>query len=166
MAEPTPEPTSSAASVATSSPYFATIKPERLGTSSRFSKRKAGMKAAAAVIALAAGKQSLTPPLVQGLVAPLSSPGGSSPLRRKRKTLQHVVTPEKVPKKRPTKAKSPSNKKKQGEPVARTESFGALWAGQLANLDCCVVEPHTLILGTHPSIKSLAQQQYYGHPMK
>jgi G:T/U-mismatch repair DNA glycosylase len=28
------------------------------------------------------------------------------------------------------------------------------------------IEAHTLILGTHPSIKSLSESQYYGHTMK
>jgi len=76
-------------------------------------------------------------------------------------------------------------------PKKRTESFGALWSGSLhlhitnrLNAEACSsndvaavqeeapcsastsVEPHTLILGTHPSVKSLGKQQYYGHPMK
>jgi hypothetical protein len=49
-------------------------------------------------------------------------------------------------------------------PVARTSSFSAMWAGQVDSLPN--IEPHTLILGTHPSTTSLKQQQYYAHPVK
>lgn len=60
--------------------------------------------------------------------------------------------------------------------VPRTESFSALWSGTLlipttdlaAPVDVSVVDvikPHTLILGTHPSISSLAKEEYYAHPL-
>jgi hypothetical protein len=49
-------------------------------------------------------------------------------------------------------------------PVTRTSSFSAMWAGQVDSLPN--IEPHTLILGTHPSTTSLKQQQYYAHPVK
>lgn len=76
----------------------------------------------------------------------------------------------------------------------RTQSFGPLWAGTLRDhlsfsvnssslldndsnnhstnhnnqhlLPISLPKPHTLILGTHPSVTSLTQRQYYGHPMK
>jgi G:T/U-mismatch repair DNA glycosylase len=58
-------------------------------------------------------------------------------------------------------------------PPPRTESFDAFWAGSLLSppspqpLDTpgLIVEPHTLLLGTHPSIASLSESQYYGHIM-
>lgn len=60
---------------------------------------------------------------------------------------------------------------KQQQP--RTECFGALYCGNVnphaataPAAKAPLVEPHTLILGTHPSVASLSQQQYYGHPMK
>jgi len=65
---------------------------------------------------------------------------------------------------------------KQKAAAGRTQSFDALHAGNIhqhieggviSSTDAGpAVEPHTLILGTHPSIASLSQQQYYGHPMK
>ena len=48
----------------------------------------------------------------------------------------------------------------------RTLSFGAIWAGSFPSLVDHNVKVHTLILGTHPSIASLQQEQYFGHPMK
>jgi len=45
----------------------------------------------------------------------------------------------------------------------RTQSFTALYPECFPHLD---VKPHTLIVGTHPSISSLSQQQYFAHPMK
>lgn len=53
-------------------------------------------------------------------------------------------------------------------PPLRTESFAALWPGTFAPSESWAdtVQPHTLILGTHPSVVSLDRQEYYGHPMK
>jgi hypothetical protein len=55
------------------------------------------------------------------------------------------------------------NKKKKG---ASTVSFDALTAANFPSLMNKNIEMHTLILGTHPSIKSLAESQYFGNPMK
>ena len=60
------------------------------------------------------------------------------------------------------------------EPITtkRTESFGAVWSGSSLFQDgqnkpfVPVIPPHTLILGTHPSIASLTKGEYYGHTMK
>ena len=71
---------------------------------------------------------------------------------------------------------SSSNKKKQKngssnikqeeevEIIERTESFQPV--SHLTFNPQSDRKIHTLILGTHPSIKSLAQSQYYGHPLK
>jgi len=124
----------------------------------RFSKRNAGLKATTAAIALTA---SILAPSGNGLAPMSSSPGSSS--GSKRTTSSAAVTPEST--KAPNKSrKSNSPKKKKNSSVPRTESFGAIWAGNFPDLE--PVEPHTLILGTHPSIKSLEEKQYYGHPMK
>jgi hypothetical protein len=51
----------------------------------------------------------------------------------------------------------------------RTRSFDPVWSGTLADpgrASEAVVEPHTLILGTHPSRESLARGQYYAFPTK
>jgi len=58
------------------------------------------------------------------------------------------------------KSNNKSSKKSSKNPkavISRTQSFGAAVSSQTL--------PHTLILGTHPSIKSLQEQQYYGHPV-
>jgi hypothetical protein len=126
------------------------------------------MKAAAIMVSLAG---NLTPtPIAEGL-APTTPP---VPLpNNKRRVVTPAVslsspsnsvkTPNnnsfKKPKKAPSRKKNVSN-------VPRTGSFGAPWAGSYPDLDLNNVEPNTLILGTHPSIKSLAREQYSGHPMK
>eukprot|EP00978_Attheya_sp_CCMP212_P027544 scaffold92310_cov59-Attheya_sp.AAC.1 len=50
--------------------------------------------------------------------------------------------------------------------VSRTSSFEPLWTGSLFPDSDKTPRVHTLIVGTHPSIASLAQEQYFGHPMK
>lgn len=56
---------------------------------------------------------------------------------------------------------TPSKKsKKENE---RTQSFDPQWHGVFdSGTD---VKVHTIMLGTHPSITSLAKVQYFGHPM-
>ena len=51
----------------------------------------------------------------------------------------------------------PLNKSNESSDQNRTSSFQPLFTKK--NL------VHTLILGTHPSIKSLSENQYFGHPM-
>jgi hypothetical protein len=63
--------------------------------------------------------------------------------------------------KTPTKPKRQTSAKNR-----RTQSFDALWHGSLPQQKESPTEPHTLILGTHPSVKSLEQQRYFGHDMK
>jgi hypoxanthine-DNA glycosylase len=57
--------------------------------------------------------------------------------------------------------KTKCNNKKASVPV--TTSFEPIWSGRFDDVETVLV--HTLILGTHPSIKSLEEQQYFGHPM-
>ena len=88
------------------------------------------------------------------------------------------VTPEiSTPTKKQKKHKSPprssraSAKKKKktnsisssAASVARTKSFAPQLQSAVRSNNC---PPHTLILGTHPSVKSLERQEYYAHPMK
>jgi hypothetical protein len=50
--------------------------------------------------------------------------------------------------------------------ATRTCSFEAVWAGTFPSLAEENIKVHTLILGTHPSITSLKENQYFAHPMK
>ncbi|KAL3915730.1 MAG: hypothetical protein SGILL_005507 [Bacillariaceae sp.] len=59
--------------------------------------------------------------------------------------------------------KSPKTKKKTTAATPITTSFEPIWSGRFEDMK--PVPVHTLILGTHPSIKSLEEQQYFGHPM-
>ena len=53
---------------------------------------------------------------------------------------------------------------KEEDVIERTESFQPV-SYQTFHPNS-KLKIHTLLLGTHPSIKSLARSQYYGHPMK
>lgn len=46
----------------------------------------------------------------------------------------------------------------------RTSSFQAVTSANFSKME--EVKPHTLIVGTHPSIASLSENQYFGHPVK
>jgi hypothetical protein len=48
----------------------------------------------------------------------------------------------------------------------KTKSFGAMTAANFTNLQDKNIKIHTLILGTHPSIKSFEEQAYFAHPIK
>lgn len=81
------------------------------------------------------------------------------------------TTPNKKVKKSPTsptdnkKAKkgSPAKKKQAAKDAPMTNSFGPLCSKRYT--DNHPVPVHTLILGTHPSVASLSQAEYYGHDM-
>jgi hypothetical protein len=78
------------------------------------------------------------------------------PSPRKKPSKDWIVSPS--PTKKARKSKNPN--------APASSSFDALWAGNFTSLQDKNIEAHTLILGTHPSIKSLSENQYYGHPMK
>lgn len=61
--------------------------------------------------------------------------------------------------------KSSSVQKTTSADTPKTYSFNALWAGNFAELQDKNVTIHTLILGTHPSVTSLLENKYFGHPM-
>jgi double-stranded uracil-DNA glycosylase len=67
-------------------------------------------------------------------------------------------------------AASNNKKRKTGTfsprlPAPRTVSFSACWAGNFElTMNNDPTQPHTLILGTHPSVASLSGNEYYGHP--
>ena len=66
--------------------------------------------------------------------------------------------------------KSRKDENKSKEDVKRTFSFDACWAGDLrksfpSTKDNRNIKIHTLILGTHPSVKSLSEKKYYAHPL-
>lgn len=155
-AEPSSQssPASTEAKVKTTrSPYFSNPRPVKRFT--RSSSGKTGLKAATVLASFACNLA----PTTEGLAAP-TSPVPSPSNKRGVVTPDASISSNKVKKSK----KAPPGEKKISA-VPRTESFGALWAGSFPDLDS-YVEPHTLILGTHPSVKSLAQEQYYGHPMK
>jgi hypothetical protein len=87
----------------------------------------------------------------------------NTPQRKKPSHRWAVVTPS------PQRRGATTTKAKQAdtdEDDNRTKSQGAFTAANFPNLQERNIEIHTLILGTHPSVKSLAEEQYYGHPMK
>jgi hypothetical protein len=105
------------------------------------------------------------------------------PSQRTRKVNTDIPSPKRTPKQSPNKKATKSTV--NTTQVNRTSSFGAVWSGSdlfqkrqktetqrnLFNETSSpsfvpIVPPHTLILGTHPSIQSLSKGQYYGNPMK
>ncbi|EEC46368.1 predicted protein [Phaeodactylum tricornutum CCAP 1055/1] len=111
---------------------------------------------------------------------------------KKRRRTKHVVAldatlpptpyaPPKTSRVTPNKHPSPetSNSRKRrltgvaATGVPRTSSFPPLtadqfphWQEEFSRKGRQPVLPHTLILGTHPSVTSLQQEQYYGHAVK
>ena len=92
-----------------------------------------------------------------------------SPKRKPRKTSK-TVTPS--PKRKKNIPPQPA-----GSSSRRTYSFPPVWSGSLLATEspyfskhkttvkqATVVQPHTLLLGTHPSVRSLANSEYYSHP--
>lgn len=86
-----------------------------------------------------------------------------------------LTTPPTPPKRSPLGKRGTNAKKKMAQKVVKrktkqnggeTESFGALTAANATGLKDKNIVVHTLILGTHPSVKSFQEKQYYGHPMK
>jgi hypothetical protein len=86
------------------------------------------------------------------------SPG--TPERKKPSKRWVVVSPS------PTKKTAIQSKNAYDSEDDITESFGAFTAANFTNLEDKNIEIHTLILGTHPSGKSLKQEEYYGNPVK
>ncbi|KAL3935331.1 MAG: hypothetical protein SGBAC_009130 [Bacillariaceae sp.] len=88
-------------------------------------------------------------------VTPTSSPA------KKRKSSLESSSPR-------TPKKSSPKKKKIPKPSTPTVSFSALTAYNFtATKEQDIIPPvHTLLLGTHPSVTSLEESRYYGHPMK
>lgn len=124
------------------------------------------MKASAAMglatVSTAAAVASTIPSLA-AFVHPAPSVAPSKPSTK----LWKVVSPS--PRKRTQcdlTTKSAKVKKKQKAKGPPTVSFDAITAENFPGLKNSIPAIHTLILGTHPSIRSLAESQYFGHPMK
>lgn len=80
------------------------------------------------------------------------------------------VTPNKHPSPETSNSRKPRLTGVAATGVPRTSSFPPLtadqfpyWQKEFSRKGLQPVLPHTLILGTHPSVTSLQQEQYYGH---
>jgi hypothetical protein len=156
--QPPPESSYAPAAAATTSRYFAESRKRK--APSRFLEEQVGMKATAIIsLAATAGWCLCLAPTAHSLAS--SSPRATPDSKR---TTASITPDPDLASTSPKKQRKKSPKRGSGT-VPRTESFDALWSGSLPDLEQNI-EPHTLILGTHPSIKSLDHQQYYGHPMK
>ncbi|GKZ01028.1 hypothetical protein MPSEU_001054200 [Mayamaea pseudoterrestris] len=102
---------------------------------------------------------SSLPRSASSFVATTSSTSLDTPPRSRTKQVRRV-TPDSS-----SNEGSPKLKKQAIARTRRTESFGVLLHSTLLP-DCLrPTEPHTLILGTHPSIASLERHEYFGHDM-
>jgi hypoxanthine-DNA glycosylase len=112
-------------------------------------KGKGKQKAVAATILTAVASATLIPTAASSFVP-------EAPAKR---SVSTRVTPSPISSKRLKRTQLTSNRP--------TQSFEPIWSNRfLSSKDNDNPVPvHTLILGTHPSIKSLEQEQYYGHPM-
>jgi G:T/U-mismatch repair DNA glycosylase len=96
-----------------------------------------------------------------------TTPSQTTPAKRKATaTVSYAVTPspgqtKKEPKKKQTnQSPAPKTTKKAVKKADVTSSFEPLWSNRFTE---DLVPVHTLILGTHPSVASLSQEQYYGY---
>ncbi|CAJ1966506.1 unnamed protein product [Cylindrotheca closterium] len=101
-----------------------------------------------------------------------STPAGHSPRWNR-------VTPTSTPEKKrkssgssdesststPKKKSSPKKKRAKSGPTPSTSSFDAVTAANFTKSNQVIPPVHTLLLGTHPSVQSLKENRYYGHPM-
>jgi len=109
--------------------------------------------------------------LVASSTLTAASPALVSPVQSHRMTATFLfdqpVTPSSPSdrsEKRPLKKKkSPGKARKANIPT--TTSFGPLCHARFVEDGIEPVKVHTLILGTHPSIKSFEEEQYFGHPL-
>jgi hypothetical protein len=127
----------------------------QLETTQKYTQSAFVTMAPAAITTPMKASKLLTAAAALPMVSSLSTP----PRKRNKNEKSRIVTPAR----RSTKVTSPQrvNKKQSND---RTESFGAMWDGVLN--PNTRIQPHTLILGTHPSIVSLQEGEYYAHPMK
>lgn len=100
-----------------------------------------------------------------------TNPLPSTPSKQQRSESARSSKPTRVVTPSPERKAKKSSSAKSEASSCRTFSLPPLWSGTLATQsphfsnDTKIVEPHTLIIGTHPSQRSLANVQYYGHPM-
>ena len=141
----------------TYSKYFA-LKGQKKGLLNSYSlrNRRTTQVAATAVLALAA--TSAPEAVVRGFASPtnyVSAPKKRGPVS---------VSPDSSTISKPKKKRSPRKPSRQETP--RTVSFSAIWSQSFDDKELQAIQPHTLVLGTHPSPTSLDRQQYFGHQQK
>jgi hypothetical protein len=125
---------------------------------------------AAASVAVATAEKSLQS-LSSALAAFAHSSASPIPSRPP-KSRWNIVTP--IPEKRKAidsemSVQSPETRKRKktnGKTSSSTSSFGPLTADNFPNSENKDIKIHTLILGTHPSVKSFEEDQYYAHKQK
>jgi len=115
-------------------------------------KRKATAAAAMTVTSMAITSTGSSTAMVAGLTV--------SPYFANKSQTRHVVSSSSF-----MAASKDKNDTTNASSVSRTSSFEPLWTGSLFPDSDTPPRVHTLIVGTHPSIASLAQEQYFGHTM-